>query len=240
MSIEHNHKAINQARVLYYAFFARLLDFAEKEENYAELDKLLAIFIDNPLDETTYEAFKSIKEHLDAEGYHALALEYNDVFVSPESSFVPLSASYYDEGRDEGQKRVKAAGLLLRSKFRRNRPVCNDSEDQILFLFRFMNLLIQAGIEGDNESLELSREVFVEVINDCIDQFIDHLYEHEKGFFFKNASIILNAFIDFERLYLGVAQSQKVASAERVSAVIQRDRKPLTQRVRRNLDEIVL
>ena len=53
-------------------------------------------------------------------------------------------------------------------------------------------------------------------------------------------SSILRAFIDFERLYLNVAPSQKVESAERVSAAIQRDRKPLTQRVRRNLDEIVL
>lgn len=235
-----NQEAINQARLLYYAFFAKILDFVEKEEAYADIETLLNIFSANPLDESTLEAFLSIKNHLKTEGFTALKQEYDDVFVSPESSFIPLSASYYDEGRDDGQKRVKAAGLVLRSKFRKNKPICNDSEDQILFLFRFMNKLIQAGVEGDEESLTLSREVFADVINDCIDEFIDHLSQHEQTFFYKNTAIILRAFIDFERLYLNVAPSQKVESAERISAAIQRDRKPLTQRVRRNLDEIVL
>lgn len=232
-----NQAAINQARLLYYAFFAKILDFVEKEEAYADIEKLLDIFIENPLDETTQEALVSIKNHLKQEGFSALKQEYDDVFVSPESSSIPLTASYYDEGRDDGQKRVKAAGILLRSKFRRNRPVCNDPEDHILFLFRLMSMLIQA---GDAESLELSKELFSEIINDCVDDFIDHLFEHEQTFFYKNSAIVLNAFIDFERLYLNVLPSEKVASAERVSAVIQRDRKPLTQRVRRNLDEIVL
>lgn len=232
--------AINQARALYYTFFARILDFVEKEEAYGDLEKLLDIFIANPLDEKTLEAFRAIRSHLKTEGFSALKQEYDDVFVSPESSFIPLSASYYDEGRDDGQKRVQAAGLVLRSKFRRNRPVCNDSEDQVLFLFRLMHTLIQAGIEGDEESLGLSKEVFSQIINDFIDEFTDHLFHHEKSFFYKNTAVILHSFIDFERLYLNVEASKKVASAARVSAVIQTDRKPLVQRVRRNLDEIVL
>jgi len=103
-----------------------------------------------------------------------------------------------------------------------------------------MSMLIQAGQEGDTESLTLSKELFSDVLNDCVDDFMDHLFQHEQTFFYKNTAIVLNAFIDFERLYLNVLPSEKVASAERVSAVIQRDRKPLTQRVRRNLDEIVL
>lgn len=235
-----NQEAINQARLLYYAFFAKILDFVEKEEAYADIERLLDIFIENPLDEMSQEALLSIKNHLKQEGFKALKHEYDEVFVSPESSSIPLSASYYDEGRDDGQKRVKAAGILLRSKFRRNRPVCNDPEDQILFLFRLMSMLIQAGQEGDTESLALSKELFSDVLNDCVDDFMDHLFQHEQTFFYKNTAIVLNAFIDFERLYLNVLPSEKVASAERVSAVIQRDRKPLTQRVRRNLDEIVL
>ena len=238
--MEKNHKAINQARALYYTFFAKIFSFAPNAEEYASLDELLAIFIDNPLDETSHEAFMIIQKALKEEGYGALKQEYDEVFVSPESSFVPLSASYYDEGRDDGQKRVQAAGFVLRSKFRKNRPMCNDSEDQVLFLFRFMSKLIQAGKEEDEASLSLSKEVFSEIINDFIDEFIEHLMHHEYGFYYKNAAIILEAFMEFERMYLGVSPSEKIASAERVSAVIQRDRKPLTQRVRRNLDEIVL
>ena len=235
-----NNEAINKARFLYYAFFAKILDFVEKEETYADVETLVNIFIENPLDENAYEALISIRDDLKVKGLCALKEEYNNVFVSPESSFIPLSASYYDEGRDDGQKRVKAAGLMLRSKFRRNKPVCNDSEDQIIFVFRFMHMLIEAGCDGDEESLALSQEVFSEILNDCIDDFIENLFQHEKTFFYKNTAIVLKAFIDFERLYLNVAPSQKVASSEKVSAAIQRDRKPLTQRIKRNLDEIVL
>ena len=39
-----NQEAINQARLLYYAFFAKILDFVEKEEAYADIETLLNIF----------------------------------------------------------------------------------------------------------------------------------------------------------------------------------------------------
>lgn len=233
-------KAINQARSLYYIFFAKMLDFTPSDEGYKDVETLLTIFLANPLDETSYEALKALKESIEKRGFSALRAEYDEVFVSPESSFIPLSASYYDEGRDDGQKRVKAAGLVLRSKFRRNKPLCNDSEDQMVFAFRFMSTLIQAGIEGDAESLTLAHTFFAEILNECVDDFAELLFMHEKSVLFRETAIVLKAFFDFERLYLDVAPSQKVASAHRVSAVIQTDRKPLTQRIRRNLDEIVL
>jgi flagellar biosynthesis regulator FlbT len=62
-----NQEAINQARLLYYAFFAKILDFVEKEEAYADIETLLDIFSANPLDESTLEAFLSIKNHLKTE-----------------------------------------------------------------------------------------------------------------------------------------------------------------------------
>ncbi len=55
-----NQEAINQARLLYYAFFAKILDFVEKEEAYADIETLLDIFSADPLDESTLEAFLSI------------------------------------------------------------------------------------------------------------------------------------------------------------------------------------
>lgn len=58
-----SQEAINQARLLYYAFFAKILEFVEKEEAYADIETLLDIFSANPLDESTLEAFLSIKNH---------------------------------------------------------------------------------------------------------------------------------------------------------------------------------
>lgn len=235
-----NDKAIHQARALYYIFFAKIFSFVEHAEQYAELEELLDVFIANPLDEVSQEAFIALKEAFSTNGVEGLKNEYDNVFVSPDTSFIPLTASYYDEGRDDGQKRVKAAGFVLRSKFRRNTPVCNDSEDHVLFLFRLMNKLLEAGIDGQSDDLALSKEVFAELINDFIDEFVELLYRHENGHFYKETALILKAFVDFERFYLNVKPSEKVMSAERVSKVIQQDRKPLTQRVKRNLDEIVL
>lgn len=57
---------------------------------YQELMALLSVFDANPLDEVTQEAFKAIRERLEAQGEALLKQEYNDVFVSPESSFIPL------------------------------------------------------------------------------------------------------------------------------------------------------
>jgi len=225
---------------LYYTFFTKIFSFNAQAEKYAPIADLLKIFIANPLDEESDAAFRSLDAHLRSEGCEALKQEYDDVFVSPESSFIPISASYYDEGRDDGQKRVKAAGLVFRSKFRKNDSVCNDSEDQVLFLFQLMSRLIEAGVAGDEESLALAKEVFSEIINDFIDEFTALLFQHEKSFFYKNTAIVLKTFIAFERLFLNIEASHKIASEERASAVIQKDRKPLTQRVRRNLDEIVL
>lgn len=236
-----NDQSIHQARALYYTFFAKIVSFNAQADKYAKIADLLKIFIANPLDEDSDAAFRSIDSSLRAKGgCEALKQEYDEVFVSPESSFIPMSASYYDEGRDDGPKRVKAAGLVFRSKFRKNDSVCNDSEDQVLFLFQFMSRLIEAGVAGDEESLALAKEVFAEILNDFIDEFTALLLQHEKSFFYQNTAIVLKTFIAFERLFLHVEASHKIASEERASAVIQKDRKPLTQRVRRNLDEIVL
>ena len=98
-----NDQSIHQARALYYTFFVKILSFNAQADKYAKIADLLKIFIANPLDEDSDVAFRSIDSSLRAKGgCEALKEEYDEVFVSPESSFIPMSASYYDEGRDDG------------------------------------------------------------------------------------------------------------------------------------------
>ncbi len=235
-----DHKAINQARAMYYRLFSQLLSFVEKSEAYQEVDDGLDIFIANPLDENSLEALKEIKQLLKTKGYQALKEEYDEVFTASTACYIPVSASYYDEGRDDGQKRVKAAGLLLRSKFRRNDLLCKDSEDHVIFLFQWMSRLLKAGVEGDNESLVIAKELFETIINDFIDEFSMLLQEHPTALFYKYTATALLSFIEFERLYLNVELPHKAMSQERIGHARQQERKPLTQKAKRNLDEIVL
>lgn len=233
------NKQVEQARALYYKFFGIVFGFID-ESTHALLCELVELFAQNPLDEGSSESLNDMKLFLDKHGVNGVKEESDNIFVSPESTFIPMSASYYDEGRDDGKKRCEAVALLLRSAFRKNEFMCRDSEDSIVFLCRFMNALIQDGVGGDESSLELAKEVFVQILNDVFDDFDALLFAHENAVFYKNTAIVLNAFIEFERFYLSVAPSLKSASSERVSMTIKKDRKPITQKIRRNPDEIVL
>ncbi|MFV0482415.1 MAG: molecular chaperone [Campylobacteraceae bacterium] len=232
--------AIEQARALYYKFFAIVFGAKKSEKEVDDLIELLGLFMQNPMDEASLDAVKNMSEFLRKYGLKGFKEECDDVFTSPESSFVPFSASYFDEGRDDGEKRVESAGYVFESKFRKNELNTNDSEDTVAFLFSFMQTLLNAGKSGDSESLALAKKMFEKVLNEFLDDFSSILFSHESAFFYKNVAVLLYAFTEFERFYLDVAKSQKSASKERASAVIQKDRKPLTQKVRRNLDEIVL
>jgi TorA maturation chaperone TorD len=229
-------KSIEQARSLYYKFFATAFGFID-ENSYDILTELIKLLKENPMDTVSFEALCSMYEFLENGGTVALKSESDDLFISPESSFVPVSASYYDEGRDDGKKRLDTISLILKSAFRKNEFACKDSEDSVCFLCQFMQALT---LKQDENSLEIAKNMFKEILNDFIDDFAMNLYRHENGDFYKNLAIVLSTFGEFERFYLGVAPSLKTASSERISAVIKKDRKPMTQKIRRNLDEIVL
>lgn len=233
-------KEIEQARALYYKFFGIIYSFINDKKCIDDINELIKLFLQNAINDEAKEALVKMQEFLSSDGYQKLKEENNNVFISPDSAFVPMSASYFDEGRDDGQKRVKASELVYSSRFRRNETKTNDPEDNIPFLFSFMHALIQDGVNGNKESLELSKKVFEEMFNDFLNDYIDILYTHENANFYKNSAILLKIFTDFERIYLNVTPSNRHMSDERVSSIIQKDRKPLTQKIRRNLDEIKL
>ena len=234
------NKDIEQARALHYKFFGAIYSFIDSQKQIDDILKMLELFLDNPINDDFKNASKKMYEFLKVDGLQKLKNESNSVFVSPESTFIPMSASYFDEGRDDGQKRVKVAEFVFGSKFRKNEFASNDSEDNIVFLFEFMYTLIKSAVSDDEQSLDISHKVFEEILNDFLNDFANILYVHEDTDFYKNSAVLLNIFIEFERFYLDVEPSKKTASKEKVSAAIKKDRKPFTKRVERDLDEIVL
>ncbi|MDR0467365.1 MAG: molecular chaperone TorD family protein [Campylobacteraceae bacterium] len=234
------NRDIEQARAIYYKFFETIFSFIDTDKQIDDISKMLELFLNNPMSEESKNAIKQMILVLENDSLKTLKDEQNAVFVSPDSTFVPMSVSYFDEGRDDGQKRVKAAGFVFGSKFRKNEFHTNDPDDNITFLFSFMNALINSGVDGDEEGLKLAKEVFKELLNECLDEFADILYIHEKGDFYKNSAVLLGDFIEFERFYLGIDPSHKSSSKERTSVVIKKDRKPFAKRVERDMNEIKL
>ena len=51
---------------------------------------------------------------------------------------IPLSASFYEEGRDNGAARLRVIHCLNLSPYRRDKELCKDSEDYVGFIFLAM------------------------------------------------------------------------------------------------------
>ncbi len=192
-------KNLIHARMLFYSFFSDVLNFLEKDETFSHVQQKLQLLSQNPLNDEMKEAFENMQGFL-SKGYEALQNEQNDVFYSPVTSFIPFSASFYDEQRDDGRKKIQMIDYLKEAGFVKDESY-KDSEDNIGFIFSFFSTLLQ---KADMDSINLSKKVFENIINPFIDEFIQKIYEHECGDFYKNMAIIMDIFIKFERLNFNI------------------------------------
>lgn len=196
-----NHESVNPARSLYYGFFSKMLVFTTLPSRYEGVLEALDVMIANPIDENSAEALKEIKGFIEAYGYEGLSDEYDFIFSDPDTRALRDSASYYDEGVESGRKRVAVKNFLGKTKIRRNESVFSDNEDSVGFLVTFMHELIELILKGDKQYEALQHCLYAEIINEFFDEFVVNLYEHEKSNAYKSLAIVLNAFLEFERLY---------------------------------------
>lgn len=200
---------INKARIVYYGLFSSLFSFCMGQDEFANIVKALDILSANPIDEQSEKAFTNMKRRLEKGGYIALKNESDRIFYNPTTTFVPMTASYYIEKRDDGTKRMEMLSYVLESKFRRNTNQFKEHEDHIEFVLLFMQKLINEELQGDASAHLLSKKVFATVLNGMIDEFGDNLFNHEKSYFYKQAALALRSFIDFERLFHNIARPAK-------------------------------
>ena len=201
-----NKEAVNGARSLYYGFFSKMLVFNELEDRFDGLKEALDVMISNPMDENSAEALKEIAEFIELGGYESLVNEYDDIFHNPESDVVRTTASFYDEGVESGKKRLEVKNFLAKTKIRRDEKNFKESEDGVGFLVTFMHELIELIINGEKSYDTLQHCLFTEVINEFLDEYIEALYENDKSNAYKSVAVVLNAFLEFERLYFDVAK----------------------------------
>lgn len=197
---------INRARALYYSMFSRFFVFSSEVKRYFELIEIINLLKQNPLDETTKNAFENLSSLLQSDSNVAFMSEFDDIFHSPESKTIRTTASHYDENVESGKKRVEMQNFLAKTKIRRDEKKYSDYEDQIGFIFTVLGELSELQAQGQDEYSNTIHCIFEQILNEFVDEFSKELYEHESANIYKNVVVILKAFIEFERIYLEVSK----------------------------------
>lgn len=205
-----NDKKINKARALYYAMFSRFFVFTTDNKRYLELIEIIDILKQNPMDESTKEAFENIRANLKSDSNIKLMNEFDDIFHSPESKNIRTTASYYDEGIESGKKRVEMQNFLAKTRIRRDEKKYSDYEDNIGFIFTVLAELCELQSEGHDEYTNTIHCIFAQILNEFVEEFSKEIYEHRSSNIFKSVIVILKAFVEFERIYLEVSKPSVV------------------------------
>lgn len=231
-----NKEALNKARTVYYGLFSTIFSFVNKKEDFENIKNTVEVLSQNPIDENSEKALINMKNFLEKGGFDALKDENNLVFFSPSTTYIPTTASYYDEARDDGKKRLEMINYVLQTKFRRDETKFTEAEDHISFILGFIQKLIEEDLRKEDSSL-LITDVFQNILSQTIDEFIQNLYNHENSHFYKDAAVLLKVFIELERVLLDIKKVEiKKEFVERTP--VKKQKNEFKKRAKRNLDEV--
>ena len=191
------NKEINQSRAFYYGFFSKLFTFTYDKNRFSGVKEAAEILKNYALEENSKKALEHFVQNYDEK---KLADEFDEIFYDLSQDPVPTTASFYDEEIENGKMKVKMVDIVLSSKFRKNEEY-KDSEDDIGFIFPFMQYLILEKLKGDEKSEWLEGKTF-DVLNTFIDDFIENVYMHQAANLYKDIAVVLKAFIESERIFL--------------------------------------
>ena len=91
--------------------------------------------------------------------------------------------------------------ILARTDIRRDEAKFKENEDNVGFVFALMSEFIARESELELYG-ELEEQLFKEIINQNIDEFINDLFNHESSEIYKDVAVLLQGFIEFERVVL--------------------------------------
>ncbi len=191
------NKQINEARAFYYGFFSKLFTFTYDKDRFSGVKEAAKILKEYALEENSKRALEHFLQNYDEK---KLADEFDEIFYDLSQDPVPTTASFYDEEIENGRMRIKMVDIVLSSKFRKNEEY-KDNEDDVGFIFPFMQHLILEKLKGDEKSEWLEGKTF-DVLNTFIDDFIENVYMHQASDLYKDISVVLKAFIESERIFL--------------------------------------
>ena len=91
--------------------------------------------------------------------------------------------------------------ILASTDLRRDEAKFKENEDNVGFVFALMSEFIARANELELYG-ELEERLFKEIINPNIDEFIESLFNHESSEIYKDVAVLLQGFIEFERVVL--------------------------------------
>ena len=218
-----------QARSYYYEFFAIPFFFYETDTKFKRWQQQLEFLRSSPIVPSDEAEFQNLAKF----DFAAFKSEQNSVLFDFSYANVPMSASFYDEGRDDGRMRVAVIDVLKKSKFRRNMELCKECEDYVGFIFYLHSTLLRdaaakhsAVLNGQNsvaneqnftnsasltaqDGETLALELFTNVTNSFVDEFSELLCGHVRADFFKSLGALMRSFFALERSLLAIAAPQK-------------------------------
>ena len=187
-------------RGLYYSLFSRFFVFSQGADRFSGVNAMLGLASAHALNEESAAAIMRIQAKFDEKNPQNLADEFDEIFHAPPS---PLrnSLSYYDEGYEVGHACAKVRKILARTDIRRDEAKFKENEDNVGFVFALMSEFIARESELELYG-ELEEQLFKEIINPNIDEFINDLFNHESSEIYKDVAVLLQGFIEFERVVL--------------------------------------
>ncbi|WP_033917241.1 TorD/DmsD family molecular chaperone [Campylobacter sputorum] len=204
-------KDILKARSYYYEFASSALFFSEKESFFKNMQEKIKELSKFPITDENKTDFDVMAKF----DFSKFKDEQNALFFNLSYSNIPTTASFYDEGRDNGKARLDVINIIKKSSYRRDEKKCEEGEDFIGFIFGLMATFLKD--EANENKQELSSELFKTSINNFIDEFLDMLEKSKYAVFFKAYASVMRNFISLERSLLEVQEPPKKVSQAEIS-----------------------
>lgn len=203
-------------KAFYYEFFSYAFFFCDDKKGFENFLAQAGELAKSPLSDNA--DFASI---LNA-SFESFKAEQNAVLFDFSYANVPLSASFYDEGRDSGKKRLAMIELIKRTKYRPNLAKLSESEDFVGFLFLFMAQVLRDGANGDENAASVAKDIFSEILNSFVDEFCELLASHKDSVIFKALAGLIEGIAQIERDSYGLKAPAKVANSTAKQAMAMR------------------
>lgn len=199
MTQEENQ--INKARSIHYLLLGVLFSYKALENNQNLAIQILEQIYANPINDQTQKDSQILLSELEKGNIQSIQDEFDLLFINNfTQKAINLTASYYDEGWEFGEKCLKIRDLILESEFRKNEDFI-EPEDHLGFLLLFCSFLLE---KSNPCSIAMSKKVFEEILNDYVNFIVLEILKNKNARFYKSVAKILGSFMEFERLYLEV------------------------------------
>lgn len=205
----NNDLALNKARAVYYNFFSKFFVYSKDMNQYIELLNMISLLKQSPLDINSEKAFSSLETKLLKDSNEKLISEFDEIFSNPNFDVVKTTASFYNQGIENGNKRLEMLQFLAKTTIRRDEKNYFENEDNVGFIVTVLFELLESVCQGERKYTNTIHCIFEQILNDFVDEFIEELYNHQKSDIYKEIAILFSSFIAFERLCLNVAKPPK-------------------------------